>query len=125
MLDEEHKSSLMSHGLQCRLNTTCEENTDLQLFFKSNVSLFLIRFNFFCTCHVNKEADRLLRKKKTSSVVHKSNTAQSVSAWFLEAHLHTNSCCGFDRRPQCSVRVGWLSSFRCFVHADNQVTWEC
>lgn len=22
MLDEEHKSSLMSHGLQCRLNTT-------------------------------------------------------------------------------------------------------
>lgn len=31
MLDEEHRSSLMSHGLQCRLNTTCEENTGLLL----------------------------------------------------------------------------------------------
>lgn len=34
MLEEEHKSSLMSHGLQWRLNTTCEENTDPLLFIQ-------------------------------------------------------------------------------------------
>lgn len=28
-LDEEHNSSLMSHGLQCRLNTTWKENAVL------------------------------------------------------------------------------------------------
>lgn len=41
------------------------------------------------------------------------------------AHLHTDSCCGFTIRPQCSVWAGSLSHFMCVVRADNCDTWEC
>lgn len=42
-----------------------------------------------------------------------------------DAHLHTDSCCGFTIRPQCSVWAGSLSHFMCVVRADNCDTWEC
>lgn len=60
--------------------------------------------------------------EKTSSVAHKSNTQQSVSTWFPKAHLHTNSCWGFEIRPQCSDSAGKVSNF---FFLDNRITWEC
>lgn len=42
---------------------------------------------------------------------------------YPEAHLHTNSCCGFHIRPQCSDGGGKvISNFLCFL--DNRITWE-
>lgn len=51
------------------------------------------------------------------------HSAICVYIWLPKAHLHTNSCCGFDARPRCSDRVGRLSNVMCF--SDNRVTWEC
>lgn len=108
MLEEEHKSSLMSHGLQCRLNTTCAEKRGSVIVF------FPIKF----LSHIEKNETsylslRHMYKKITSTAGSKSNIVLSVCACFPDAHLHTDSCCGFTIRPQCSIWARSLSRFMC------------
>ncbi len=110
MFDEEHRSSLMSHGLQCRLNTTCEET---QVFYWSlisnNSSAHMLDMgthgiNYRVTC----------LGKTISSVTEIQHNAICV---YLVFKRHTCTQTPAEVLIEgfwCSERVGGFLNFMCF-----------